>query len=331
MLQHTFTNSTEHLKGGTASYRVTTEPTHGETSHKDGAAENDSSVTEKLIKVTGLKDEMNNDDISYATKAEGNAELQAESLCGSEAFSECFLSSEGVCYCICKITETSLKSCRSINMKTMFIDLFKKRCNLQSNVSRSHDEHENSNNAADSNFVAQSVQEDIPISVHSTTLNNSTFSLRILTFNIWNVNVVSGGEAEYKKRIEHLASLCRKADADIIGLQEVRFQEGKCGKLGPNQMKHLVDLLPEYQYVFHPAQVQKTGLPNLVMEGVAFMSRHPITAQHGLFLKQDFQDPADGHQRVLLHAEVQLPIVGKVRTLSLRFITIWKYFCKRHD
>lgn len=36
---------------------------------------------------------------------------------------------------------------------------------------------------------------------------------------------------------------------DIVAFQEVRYEHSKGGTLGPNQMKHLSDILKDYQVV----------------------------------------------------------------------------------
>ncbi len=62
----------------------------------------------------------------------------------------------------------------------------------------------------------------------------------------------------------------------MIGFQEVRFEDGMGGRHGPNQVEHLAKLLKEYQFVFQPAQIQTSKLPNRVEEGLAFFSKYPI-------------------------------------------------------
>ena len=143
-------------------------------------------------------------------------------------------------------------------------------------------------------------------------LHNIT--LKILSFNIWNFNVVHGGEKQYAARIQHLADLCRKSEADVIGFQEVRFEEGKGGDLGYIQVQHLSSMLPGYQFVYQAGQIHRTKLPNKVEEGIAFFSKYPIVSHDYWLLHRDPQDNADSHQRVLLHVELQLPQAKNVST-----------------
>ena len=44
-----------------------------------------------------------------------------------------------------------------------------------------------------------------------------------------------------------------------------------------------------------------------VEEGVAIFSRFPITHQDYLILSRDYLDKQDDHQRVVLHATIQVP------------------------
>ena len=56
----------------------------------------------------------------------------------------------------------------------------------------------------------------------------------------------------------------------------MRFEDGKGGRQGPNQVEHLAKILKQYQFVFQPAQIQTSNLPNKVEEGLAFFSKYPI-------------------------------------------------------
>lgn len=47
-------------------------------------------------------------------------------------------------------------------------------------------------------------------------------------------------------------------------------------------------------------------------EGVAIFSRFPIARQDYILLSRDYQDKQDDHQRVVLHAAIQVPALGLV-------------------
>ncbi len=67
-----------------------------------------------------------------------------------------------------------------------------------------------------------------------------------------------------------------------------------------------------FQFAFQPGQVQPHAVPDLMVEGVAFFSKHPIVERNHILLHQNASDAADNHQRVLLHIVVDVPSVGKV-------------------
>jgi len=48
------------------------------------------------------------------------------------------------------------------------------------------------------------------------------------------------------------------------------------------------------------------GLARRDEEGVAVMSRHPILLSDYVLLSRDVDDPEDGHQRVALHAVIEV-------------------------
>ncbi|ELT98262.1 hypothetical protein CAPTEDRAFT_220334 [Capitella teleta] len=148
------------------------------------------------------------------------------------------------------------------------------------------------------------------------TQQRTSKNLKILTFNLWNVNSVENTHSAYTKRIQRFAQLCKESRADVIGIQEVRFQDGSGQHLGPNQVQHLATLLPEYQFTFRPAQIQSTNLPSRAEEGLAIFSKYPITNTTAILLSRNKRDPGDGHQRLLLHCAVDIPGVGQVHLLN---------------
>ncbi|DBA04315.1 TPA: hypothetical protein N0F65_002077 [Lagenidium giganteum] len=170
---------------------------------------------------------------------------------------------------------------------------------------------------------------------------------RILSFNVWSTNPsadVYGYERrwfQYEKRIDHLASFVREADAAIIGFQEVRY-DGTFGGIGNHaQIQHLVKRLPGYQYVYQPAMsyLNSNDPYERIEEGPAILSKHPIVSTDYLLLSRSPNDPNDAHQRLCLHAVVDAPQWGHIDVyvthLSLSehsreqtMIEIWKYMQK---
>lgn len=144
---------------------------------------------------------------------------------------------------------------------------------------------------------------------HSRYLNKH-FS--VMSFNIWNMNSLIPKNG-YTKRMWRLKEVILKASPDIIGIQEVRYEAIKGEELGPSQMDTLAAWFPEFQFVFRPAQMQPNTLQDgRTEEGVAIMSKYPIIAHNTTMLFINRSNSADLHQRVLLHAQIYIPNLGKV-------------------
>lgn len=194
--------------------------------------------------------------------------------------------------------------------KSQFLNLALRKCPIEDTpISKSSENeplktHLDGEHTTTTDFAYRHQRHTRPENISST--------LKVLSFNVWNVNTVSEGRNNYEKRMRRLAKICRESRSDVIGFQEVRFQDGKGERLGPNQIGHLIEYLPEYQYIYQPAQIQIDGLPKFVAEGLAFLSKYPIISHDYLFLKRNPRDGADGHQRILLHIEVELPTYEKV-------------------
>jgi endonuclease/exonuclease/phosphatase family metal-dependent hydrolase len=113
--------------------------------------------------------------------------------------------------------------------------------------------------------------------------------IKILTWNIWNYN-------EWEARKPYLGKCIEDIDADIIALQEVRYNYLQ----GPNQAEELAANLEGYSMVVQPAAVETHH-----WEGLAILSKYPITQVNYWGLSRDPQDLADApHQRIVLGAEV---------------------------
>ncbi|XP_064600572.1 uncharacterized protein LOC135466802 isoform X2 [Liolophura sinensis] len=138
-------------------------------------------------------------------------------------------------------------------------------------------------------------------------------TLKVLSQNIWNFFNVEHTEEDYVRRMKILGPVLQSAAADIIGLQEVRYQHGSGLELGPSQMSHLYHYLPDYQFIFQPAMTQGRSIKKgRCEEGLAIFSRFPILNYDYLLLNRNKSDPTDGHQRICLHAEIAVPSFGKV-------------------
>ncbi|XP_064630868.1 uncharacterized protein LOC135489441 [Lineus longissimus] len=168
-----------------------------------------------------------------------------------------------------------------------------------------------------------------------------TSAVKILTYNLWNTNNTRGNIQGYRNRLDLAAKLIRTSNADIIGLQEVRFEEKDStwttSKYSPDQISSFASRLPGFQYVYQPAQLFPSSVTGLwVEEGLAILSKHPIRSHDYLLLPRNIKDPSEGHQRICLRAEVAVPGIGLVNVfvthLSLSHrgreaavVEIWKY------
>ncbi|KAF1329608.1 Rxlr-like protein, partial [Globisporangium splendens] len=185
--------------------------------------------------------------------------------------------------------------------------------------------------ATSANMPSQSCEPDV-------------VSPRILSYNVWNTNPsadVYGYEKrwmQYAKRMAHLVRFVHEAKADIIGFQEVRY-DGVFGGGGNHaQVQHLADRLPGYQYVYQPAMsyLNAHSPYERIEEGPAVFSKHPIVQTDYLLLSRDPNDPNDSHQRLCLHAVIDVPGWGLIdvyvthlslseRSREKTMVEIWKY------
>jgi endonuclease/exonuclease/phosphatase family metal-dependent hydrolase len=80
-----------------------------------------------------------------------------------------------------------------------------------------------------------------------------------------------------------------------------------------SQVSHLAAMLPGYYHVHSPGQLYLEK-NNFVSErhrdeeGPAIFSKFPIVHSDHLFLSRDSGDPGDGHQRIVLHAVIEVPL-----------------------
>ena len=138
--------------------------------------------------------------------------------------------------------------------------------------------------------------------------NANPDSLKILTFNVWNTNSRNKTGDGYIERLEMMINEIERSGADVIGLQEVRFDDRqRIGRLSPNQIQHLSLRLPRYNFIYQPASLYADDdvINSTMEEGLAIMSRFPITDWSYILLPGDID--LDVHQRICLHAEIKTP------------------------
>lgn len=172
----------------------------------------------------------------------------------------------------------------------------------------------------------------------------STKKLRILSYNVWNTNPsteVYGRDRrwhQYAKRIDHLASFVQESRANIVGFQEVRYDGTFGGQGNHAQVQHLAQRLPGFQYVYQPAMsyLNDRSPYERIEEGPAIFSKFPIVETDFLLLSRDPNDPNDAHQRLCLHALIDVPHYGLVdiyvthlslseRSREQTMVEIWHY------
>jgi endonuclease/exonuclease/phosphatase family metal-dependent hydrolase len=141
--------------------------------------------------------------------------------------------------------------------------------------------------------------------------------LTVLTLNVWNTNppgwsAGSNRQERYRQRIRLLASTINASKADIVGLQEVRY-DSSIGSPGDHfQMKHLLDELgvgwyftynPSMNY-FDASRHSRNGREE---EGAAVLSRYPIVDTDFVLLPRFWDDDEDNqHQRQCIRARIQI-------------------------
>ncbi|KAH9154904.1 hypothetical protein AeRB84_003070 [Aphanomyces euteiches] len=167
--------------------------------------------------------------------------------------------------------------------------------------------------------------------------------VKIATYNVWNVNPPNGiyddRWAVYNTRMDHLAKFLNEINADIVGLQELRIDD-TFGPVGDHaQIQHLVHRLDEnYQFVYRAAMsyVNKYVPLERIEEGPAIVSKHPILSSDYVLLSRQLHDPNDVHQRLCLHAAIQVPGYGVVdvyvthlslseRSREQTMVEIWEF------
>ncbi|KAJ0403078.1 hypothetical protein P43SY_009145 [Pythium insidiosum] len=167
---------------------------------------------------------------------------------------------------------------------------------------------------------APSSQSSCPAGTSDQQCASGAASPRIMSFNVWNTNPsadVYGYNrrwAQYSKRMDHLVSFVRDAQADVVGFQEVRY-DSVLGEDGQHaQIEHLSQRLPEYQFVYQAAMsyINDRTPYERIEEGPAIFSKHPVVSTDYLLLSRDPNNPNDAHQRLCLHAVIDYPGWGLI-------------------
>lgn len=166
----------------------------------------------------------------------------------------------------------------------------------------------------------------------SAPLAETSETLSLLSFNAWHnmppAYLYPDPTKRWEKywlRFAHLANVILDSEADIVGLQEMRYDE----TFGPpgyhSQIEHLLDLLSSstaassskgsrqqpYQYVYQPAMAfHHDNTFHREEEGVALLSKYPVISTEYMLLPRDYTDKQDGHQRICLYAEIDKPGFG---------------------
>jgi endonuclease/exonuclease/phosphatase family metal-dependent hydrolase len=97
------------------------------------------------------------------------------------------------------------------------------------------------------------------------------------------------------------------------------------------QIAHLASHLPGYQFVYQPGQLylDKNGWgkegPHKDEEGPAIFSRWPIVGSDYLLLSRNASDDGDGHQRVVLHAVVDVSAAAGATASSRKPVLVDVY------
>eukprot|EP00730_Choanoeca_flexa_P002881 TRINITY_DN11217_c0_g2_i1.p1 TRINITY_DN11217_c0_g2~~TRINITY_DN11217_c0_g2_i1.p1 ORF type:complete len:541 (+),score=82.91 TRINITY_DN11217_c0_g2_i1:50-1672(+) len=130
-----------------------------------------------------------------------------------------------------------------------------------------------------------------------------TANLKLLTYNIWNIN--SYNEGNYYKRIKQLAQDVLAVQADVVAFQEVRHDAKR-----DSQAEQLAGHLPGYEFHFQQAMSYPEQVWHRVEEGTAVFSKYPIVDTDYILLTRDISRKEDAHQRAVLRVTIDTPQIG---------------------
>jgi endonuclease/exonuclease/phosphatase family metal-dependent hydrolase len=122
-------------------------------------------------------------------------------------------------------------------------------------------------------------------------------TVKVMTLNIWNYN------EPWHIRLNLIADLIGLHKPDVIGLQEIRYDE----RYDPekNQAEQIAERLTDYRFTFEKAQIDSADR----WEGLAILSKFDIIDSSYIRLSRDMEDELDKrHQRIVLRAVIDLPV-----------------------
>ena len=125
----------------------------------------------------------------------------------------------------------------------------------------------------------------------------------IMGLNIWNYN------EPWTTRRELIAQAIRRADADLVALQEVRY-DSSYQEDPRHQAAQVLAGLDGYEMIWQPAMrypSPKVGEDLVQWEGLAILSRLPIVDRRHTWLSREPEDVRDNHQRIVLGARAITP------------------------
>ncbi|RUS78299.1 hypothetical protein EGW08_013934 [Elysia chlorotica] len=133
--------------------------------------------------------------------------------------------------------------------------------------------------------------------------SNTSPSIRIGTFNIWNVMF------NWKERLQYIASVIKEQEIDIIAFQEVRFSTDKSTGLIISQLEEVKKYLQSHKWmVAQPAG--PAGKPAHAywkewdQEGLGVLSKFPI--RHFANINITSERGKDPNSRLALHVQIQV-------------------------
>ncbi|KAK3797882.1 hypothetical protein RRG08_052481 [Elysia crispata] len=104
---------------------------------------------------------------------------------------------------------------------------------------------------------------------------NSSSSIRIGTFNLWNVMF------NWKERLQYIASVIKEQEIDIVAFQEVRFSTDEATGLTTSQLEEVKKYLPNHKWmVVQPAgpvrKPENAYWKGWTEEGLGVLSKFPM-------------------------------------------------------
>jgi endonuclease/exonuclease/phosphatase family metal-dependent hydrolase len=139
----------------------------------------------------------------------------------------------------------------------------------------------------------------------SNTASSGNDALRIVSYNIWNINLFD--DNLYRARLRHLSEQIRSERPDIFALQEMRHDVQR-----DHQPETFAALFPDYNFVFQAAMSYPEKVHLRVEEGLAVYSKYPIVSSDYILLPRDRATADDVHQCICLYASIAHPEHGNI-------------------